>query len=116
MENQILEQHERHPAQKKRGLYAAAARMHGVAYGAASRPLVQFTLLRKPDRAQTPDRTATDEKEVRIFRRLRAGILHGQLADLAVLSQDIFLADPLAIGKTRVTMTMVGGKIVFRAQ
>jgi predicted amidohydrolase YtcJ len=47
----------------------------------------------------------------------RVGTLEaGKLADLAVLSQDIFLADPLAIGKTRVTMTMVGGKIVFRAQ
>jgi predicted amidohydrolase YtcJ len=46
----------------------------------------------------------------------RVGTLEvGKLADLAVLSQDIFSADPLAIGKTRVTMTMVGGKIVFRA-
>jgi len=47
----------------------------------------------------------------------RVGTLEvGKLADLAVLSQDIFSADPLAIGKTRVTMTMVGGKIVFRGQ
>jgi len=47
----------------------------------------------------------------------RVGALEvGKLADLAVLSQDIFQADPLVIGKTRVTMTMVGGKIVFRAQ
>jgi predicted amidohydrolase YtcJ len=46
----------------------------------------------------------------------RVGTLEvGKLADLAVLSQDIFSADPLAIGKTRVTMTMVGGKIVFKA-
>jgi predicted amidohydrolase YtcJ len=47
----------------------------------------------------------------------RVGTLEvGKLADLAVLSQDIFSADPLAIGKTRVTMTMVGGKTVFRGQ
>jgi predicted amidohydrolase YtcJ len=47
----------------------------------------------------------------------RVGTLEvGKLADLAVLSQDIFLADPLTIGKTHVTLTMVGGKIVFRAQ
>jgi len=47
----------------------------------------------------------------------RVGTLEvGKLADLAVLSQDIFQADPLVIGQTRVTMTMVGGKIVFRAQ
>jgi predicted amidohydrolase YtcJ len=40
----------------------------------------------------------------------------GKLADLAVLSQDIFQVDPLAIGETRVMLTMVGGKVVFRAQ
>jgi predicted amidohydrolase YtcJ len=30
-----------------------------------------------------------------------------------VLSQDIFAAQPAEIGKTRVVMTMVGGKTVF---
>jgi hypothetical protein len=35
---------------------------------------------------------------------------------LAVLSQDIFQVDPLTIGETRVTMTMVGGKIVYTAE
>jgi hypothetical protein len=39
----------------------------------------------------------------------------GKLADLAVLSQDIFSVPPDAIGKTRVSTTMVGGKIVYRA-
>jgi hypothetical protein len=37
----------------------------------------------------------------------------GKEADLAVLSQDIFAAQPAEIGKTRVVMTMVGGKTVF---
>jgi predicted amidohydrolase YtcJ len=37
----------------------------------------------------------------------------GKLADLAVLSRDIFSAQAAEVGKTRVTMTMVGGKIVF---
>jgi predicted amidohydrolase YtcJ len=37
----------------------------------------------------------------------------GKLADLAVLSQDIFGVDPLTIGATRVTLTMVGGKVVY---
>jgi predicted amidohydrolase YtcJ len=36
----------------------------------------------------------------------------GKFADLAVLSRDIFTATPADVGKTRVTMTMVGGKIV----
>jgi predicted amidohydrolase YtcJ len=39
----------------------------------------------------------------------------GKLADLTVLSQDIFAVNPLDIAKTRVTMTLVGGKIVYTA-
>jgi predicted amidohydrolase YtcJ len=39
----------------------------------------------------------------------------GKLADLAVLSQDIFMAPLETIGKTRVVTTMVGGKIVYDA-
>jgi len=37
----------------------------------------------------------------------------GKFADLAVLSRDIFSAKPAEVGKTHVTMTMVGGKVVF---
>jgi predicted amidohydrolase YtcJ len=37
----------------------------------------------------------------------------GKFADLAVLSRDIFSAQPEDVGKTHVTLTMVGGKIVF---
>lgn len=39
----------------------------------------------------------------------------GKLADLAVLSQDIFTAPPESLGKTHVVMTLVGGKIVYGA-
>src|ERR1700722_1977212 len=39
----------------------------------------------------------------------------GKFADLAVLSQDIFSVPPVAIGKTDVVMTMVGGRIVHGA-
>ena len=39
----------------------------------------------------------------------------GKLADLAVLSQDIFAVPLETIGKTRVVTTMVGGKIVYNA-
>ena len=39
----------------------------------------------------------------------------GKLADLAVLSQDIFAVPLETIGKTRVVTTMVGGKIVYEA-
>jgi predicted amidohydrolase YtcJ len=39
----------------------------------------------------------------------------GKLADLAVLSQDIFTVPPETVGKTRVVTTMVGGKVVYSA-
>jgi predicted amidohydrolase YtcJ len=48
------------------------------------------------------------------FAETRVGTLEvGKLADLAVLSQDIFAARPEDIGKTRVTLTLVGGKTVY---
>ena len=40
---------------------------------------------------------------------------NGKLADLAVLSQDIFTAPPETLGKTQVLMTFVGGKSVYAA-
>jgi predicted amidohydrolase YtcJ len=44
----------------------------------------------------------------------RVGSLEvGKLADLAVLSQDVFSVVPSEIAKTRVTLTLVGGKIVY---
>jgi predicted amidohydrolase YtcJ len=50
------------------------------------------------------------------FAETRVGTLEaGKLADLAVLSQDIFAARLEDIGKTRVTMTLVGGKTVYTA-
>jgi predicted amidohydrolase YtcJ len=39
----------------------------------------------------------------------------GKLADLAVLSQDIFAVDAQSIGRTAVVLTLVGGKTVFGA-
>jgi len=39
----------------------------------------------------------------------------GKFADLAVLSRDIFTAQPAEVGKTHVAMTMVGGKTVYDA-
>jgi hypothetical protein len=39
----------------------------------------------------------------------------GKLADLAVLSQDIFLAPPSALPATVSVLTMVGGRIIYDA-
>jgi predicted amidohydrolase YtcJ len=39
----------------------------------------------------------------------------GKLADLIVVSQDLFKIEPAEIGKTEVLLTMVGGKVVYQA-
>jgi predicted amidohydrolase YtcJ len=39
----------------------------------------------------------------------------GKLADLVVLSEDIFTREPNDIGRTKVILTMLGGKVVYRA-
>ncbi len=38
----------------------------------------------------------------------------GKLADLIVLSQDLFKISPNTIGRTKVLLTMVDGKVVWR--
>ncbi len=70
-----------------------------------------------------PDERITVEQAVNAYTRGsayarfsedRLGTLEpGKEADLAVLSQDIFAVPHDEIGKTRVMMTMVGGKVVF---
>ncbi len=40
----------------------------------------------------------------------------GKLADLIVVSQNVFKIDPLTIGKTEVLLTMVGGRVVYKAE
>jgi predicted amidohydrolase YtcJ len=39
----------------------------------------------------------------------------GKLADLIILSQDLFTLEPNQIYKTNVLLTMVGGKIVYKS-
>jgi predicted amidohydrolase YtcJ len=39
----------------------------------------------------------------------------GKLADLIVVSQDLFKVDPLRIGETKVLLSMVGGRVVYKS-
>jgi len=39
----------------------------------------------------------------------------GKLADLIVVSQDLFKVDPLMIRETKVLLTMVGGRVVYKS-
>jgi predicted amidohydrolase YtcJ len=71
-----------------------------------------------------PDERITVEQAVNAYTRGsayarfsedRLGTLEpGKEADLAVLSQDIFAVPHDEIGKTRVMMTMVGGRVMFK--
>lgn len=45
---------------------------------------------------------------------IKGSLSPGKLADVIVLSQDLFAVKPLEIRKTTVLMTIVGGKIVYR--
>lgn len=47
--------------------------------------------------------------------RDKGTLIAGQLADLAVLSQDIFTAAPDALPATKSLLTMVGGRVVHDA-
>ncbi|MGD0100647.1 MAG: alpha/beta fold hydrolase [Acidobacteriota bacterium] len=38
----------------------------------------------------------------------------GKLADVIIISQDLFKVEPNQIGKTKVLITMVGGKVVYK--
>lgn len=40
----------------------------------------------------------------------------GKLADLIVISQDVFKVDPSKIGETKVLLTMVGGRVVYQSE
>jgi predicted amidohydrolase YtcJ len=39
----------------------------------------------------------------------------GKVADLIVVSQDVFKIDPLKIGETKVLLTLVGGRLAFKS-
>ena len=47
---------------------------------------------------------------------IKGSITPGKLADLVVLSEDIFAVKPVELLRTKVTMTMLGGKVVFQAK
>ncbi len=71
-----------------------------------------------------PEERLTVEEAVRAYtegaayasyeERLRGTLAPGKLADVVVLSRDIFREPPEVIPETRVLMTVVGGKVVHR--
>ena len=46
----------------------------------------------------------------------KGSITPGKLADLVILSRDIFKIDPVEIEKAKVVMTVLDGKVVYEAK
>ena len=71
-----------------------------------------------------PEQKITVEETVRAYtvgsayaefaENVKGTITPGKLADLVVLSQDIFRIDPIEIEKTRVVTTIMDGRIIYR--
>jgi predicted amidohydrolase YtcJ len=62
-----------------------------------------------------PEQKITVEESLRAYTAGAAyAMFAGKLADIVMLDRDIFKIAPETIGDTKVTMTMVGGKIVYQ--
>ncbi len=82
-----------------------------------------LNILLATERRNNPDEALTREEAVRAYtsgsayaemkEREKGTIAKGMLADLAVLSQDIFEVPPPALPETRSVLTIVGGKIAY---
>jgi predicted amidohydrolase YtcJ len=44
---------------------------------------------------------------------IKGRIAPGQLADIVVLSDDIFTIDPVKIDEVKVEMTLLGGQVIY---
>jgi predicted amidohydrolase YtcJ len=72
-----------------------------------------------------PEQKITVEEAVRAYtvgsayaefqENVKGSVTPGKLADLVILSQDIFKIDPVEIEKVKVTMTIMGGRVVYEA-
>jgi predicted amidohydrolase YtcJ len=93
-----------------RGLYCATARKTRQGQPAGGWLPEQAVGLESALRHYTADAAfaSFEEKE-------KGTLAVGQLADVAVLSRDIFGAPPEAILETRVDLTLLGGRVVHRA-
>jgi hypothetical protein len=92
-----------------RGLYCAVTRKSRDGQPAAGWLPEQAVTLESALRHYTIDAAyASFEEEI------KGSVKPGKLADLVVLSQDLFKTAPEQILKTRVVATIVGGRVVYR--
>jgi predicted amidohydrolase YtcJ len=79
----------------------------------------------KPEAGFVPEQRLTVEETVRGYtigaayagrrEKTEGSIEPGKLADLIILSQNIFDIDPHRIAETKVLTTIVGGRVVYQA-
>ena len=79
----------------------------------------------KPEGGFVPEQRLTVEETVRGYtlgaayagrrEKTEGSIETGKLADLIIVSQNIFEIDPHRIGETKVLTTIVGGRVVYQA-
>src|ERR1700730_1281996 len=79
----------------------------------------------KPESGFVPEQRLTVEETVHGYtlgaayagrrEKTEGSIAPGKLADLVIVSQNIFEIDPHRIGETKVLMTIVGGRVVYQA-
>jgi predicted amidohydrolase YtcJ len=91
-------------------------------YAAATRR----TLDGKNPNGWIPEQKITVQETVRAYtvgsahaefaERMKGTITAGKLADLVILSSDIFTIDPKEIEKVRVRMTIVDGRVVYETR
>jgi hypothetical protein len=82
------------------------------------------TIEGQPPGGWIPDQRISVESAVRAYtqggavasfeEKEKGTIAEGKLADIVLLSQDLFRIEPMEIHKTKVTMTIFDGKVVFR--
>jgi predicted amidohydrolase YtcJ len=80
----------------------------------------------KPEAGFVPEQRLTVEETIRGYtlgaafaghrEKTEGSIERGKLADLIIVSQNIFDIDPRHIGETKVLTTIVGGRVVYQAQ
>jgi predicted amidohydrolase YtcJ len=83
------------------------------------------TVEQKPEGGFVPSERITLERAIAGYtigaamggrrERIEGSLTVGKMADLIVLSQDLFAIDPHTISQTKVLLTMVGGRIVYHA-
>jgi predicted amidohydrolase YtcJ len=91
-------------------------------YAAATRR----TLDGKNPKGWVPEQKITVEEAVRAYTvgsayaefqdSVKGSIAPGKLADLVILSRDIFKIDPKEIEEVKVILTMVDGRVVYEAR